>query len=148
MAKRNEVQAELNQNVEEVAAAAASPTTEDTPTDARSTSFEVIATRQNRSLLQKDTARKKLAHVYNKQPKVSVMVAPMYAAYFGKVMHVMINGISIAVPCDGRPYNIPATFAEEVHRRLRAVNDAELKSKRFADVASNVEKAPGELALY
>ena len=144
MAKRNEVQAELNQNVEEVAETTAAPAT----ADARNASFEVIATRQNRSLLQKDTARKKLAHVYNKQKKVSVMVAPMYAAYFGKVMHVMINGISIAVPCDGSPYNIPETFAEEVHRRLRAVNDAELKSKRFADIASNVEKAPGELALY
>lgn len=117
-------------------------------TSNRDSSFEVVAHRANRSLLAKDTARKKLAHVYSKEPKLSVMVAPMYAAHFGKVMHVMINGISIAVPCNGMPYNIPKTFAEEVHRRLRAVNEAELKSKRFADVASNVERAPGELALY
>ena len=114
----------------------------------REASFEVVAHRANRSLLAKDIARKKLAHAYSKEPKSSVMVAPMYAAHFGKVMHVMINGISVAVPCNGMPYSIPKTFAEEVHRRLRAVNEAELKSKRFADVASNVERAPGELALY
>jgi hypothetical protein len=126
----------------------ATPTLPKEVPPARDSSFEVVAHRANRSLLAKDTARKKLAYRYNKQPKLSVMVAPMYAAYFGKVMHVMLNGISIAVPCDGMPYSIPKAFAEEVHRRLRAVNEAELKSKRFADVASNVEKAPGELALY
>jgi len=145
MAKRNEVQ---NDTIAEETVAM--PTVSEAPDseDTKKLSFEVVAARQNRSLLAKDAARKRLATRYSQQPKRSVMVAPMYAAYFGKVMHVMINGISIAVPCDGRPYDIPKTFAEEVYRRLRAVNEAELKSKRFADVASNVEKAPGELALY
>jgi hypothetical protein len=144
MAKRNEVQNVIAEETVVEAPVSEAPASD----DSRKLSFEVVATRQNRSLLLKDAARKKLAYRYNQQPKRSVMVAPMYAAYFGKVMHVMINGISIAVPCDGRPYDIPKTFAEEVYRRLRAVNEAELKSKRFADVASNVEKAPGELALY
>ena len=142
MAKRPNTNTDL---FEEVAAPAATPSE---PTDLRKASFEVVAHQANRSLLVKDMARKKLAHVYSKEPKVSVMVAPMYAAHFGRVMHVSINGISVAVPCNGMPYSIPKTFAEEVHRRLRAVNEAELKSKRFADVASNVERAPGELALY
>ena len=131
--------------LEEAAVESAAP--QSTP-NLRESSFEVVAHKANRSLLAKDMARKKLAHKYSQEPKTSVMVAPMYAAHFGRVMHVMVNGISIAVPCDGMPYNIPKTFAEEVHRRLRLVNEAELKSKRFADVASNVERAPGELALY
>lgn len=143
MAKRPNTATEL---FDEAAAPAVAAPSE--PNDLRKSSFEVVAHQANRSLLVKDMARKKLAHVYNKEPKVSVMVAPMYAAHFGRVMHVSINGISVAVPCNGMPYSIPKTFAEEVHRRLRAVNEAELKSKRFADVASNVERAPGELALY
>jgi hypothetical protein len=142
MAKRPNTNTDL---FEEAVAPATAPAE---TTDLRKASFEVVAHQANRSLLVKDMARKKLAHVYSKEPKVSVMVAPMYAAHFGRVMHVSINGISVAVPCNGMPYSIPKTFAEEVHRRLRAVNEAELKSKRFADVASNVERAPGELALY
>ena len=146
MAKRNDVQSD--NYTPEVESVEAATTSAGPAPKARDVSFEVVAHHQNRSLLVKDAARKKLAYEYSKEPKVSVMVAPMYAAYFGKVMHVMINGISIAVPCNGMPYSVPKTFAEEIHRRLRAVNEAELKSKRFADVASNVERAPGELALY
>lgn len=151
MAKRNDVQASVDAQGNEDVVAEATTSTPDTTAvqpNTREQSFEVVAVKQNRSLLAKDMARKRLAHRYSQEPKRSVMVAPMYAPYFGKVMHVSINGISIAVPCDGQPYNIPKTFAEEVYRRLRAVNEAELKSKRFANVAANVERAPGELALY
>lgn len=147
MARRNDIQGENPQYASSAVDAVSSGNTGETA-GARNESFEVVATRQNRSLLAKDRARKQLATRYSKEPKLSVMVAPMYAPYFGKVMHVMINGVSIAIPCDGQPYNIPKTFAEEVYRRLRAVNEAELKSKRFADVSANVERAPGELALY
>ena len=110
--------------------------------------FETASRKQNHSLLKKDQARKALVNVYKTEPKISVMVAPMYADYFGKVMHVMINGISIAVPCNGKPYDIPETFAAEVFRRLRAINEQQQRQKRYSDVASNVESAPGELALF
>jgi hypothetical protein len=110
--------------------------------------FETASRKQNHSLLKKDQARKALVNVYKAEPKISVMVAPMYADYFGKVMHVMINGISIAVPCNGKPYDIPETFAAEVFRRLRAINEQQQRQKRYSDVASNVESAPGELALF
>ena len=110
--------------------------------------FETASRKQNHSLLKKDQARKALVNVYKVEPKISVMVAPMYADYFGKVMHVMINGISIAVPCNGKPYDIPETFAAEVFRRLRAINEQQQRQKRYSDVASNVESSPGELALF
>lgn len=110
--------------------------------------FNVVAKQKNNSLLEKDHARKALAEVYKKEPRKSVMVAPMYAAYFGKVMHIMINGCSIAVPCDGRPYDIPETFAGEVFRRINAINDQQSKAKRYSDVTTNIEGAPGELALF
>jgi hypothetical protein len=110
--------------------------------------FETASRKQNHTLLEKDHARKALVTVYSAEPKISVMVAPMYADYFGKVMHVMINGISIAVPCNGKPYDIPETFAAEVFRRLRAINEQQQRQKRYSDVSSNVENAPGELALF
>jgi hypothetical protein len=110
--------------------------------------FETASRKQNHTLLEKDQARKALVNVYKAEPKISVMVAPMYADYFGKVMHVMINGISIAVPCNGKPYDIPETFAAEVFRRLRAINEQQQRQKRYSDVSSNVENAPGELALF
>lgn len=110
--------------------------------------LKVLARKTNQTLLQKDHARKKLAEVYRQEPKESVMIAPMYAPYFGKVMHVMVNGISIAVPCDGRPYDVPRTFASEVLRRINAINDQQSKAKRYSDVHANIEGAPGELALF
>lgn len=139
MASRKDIQADA------VATASAAATA---PVDNDSLDFEVHARRSNQTLLQKDHARKALAEVYRREPKKSVMVAPMYAAYFGKVMHVMINGISVAVPCDGRPYDIPETFAAEVFRRINAINDQQSKAKRYSDVNSNIEGAPGELALF
>ena len=138
MASRKDIQADV---VEQVIPAPA-------PVDDDSLDFSVHARRSNQTLLQKDHARKALAEVYRREPKKSVMVAPMYAAYFGKVMHVMINGCSIAVPCDGRPYDIPQTFAGEVFRRINAINDQQSKAKRYSDVNSNIEGAPGELALF
>lgn len=110
--------------------------------------FESASHRVNSDVTIRDKKRKSLTQVYATEQKISVMVAPMYAAHFGKIMHVSINGISIAVPCNGKPYSIPKTFASEVHRRLRAINEQQQKQKRFADVASNYERSPGELALY
>lgn len=139
MASRKDIQADV---VEQATA----PTPANTSAD--DLDFNVHARRSNQTLLQKDHARKALAEVYRREPKKSVMVAPMYAPYFGKVMHVSINGCSIAVPCDGRPYDIPKTFAGEVFRRINAINDQQSKAKRYSDVNSNIEGAPGELALF
>lgn len=116
--------------------------------DVRDTSFENVSKSHNHSLLEKDYARKALVDVYKAEPKVSVMIAPMYAPYFGRIMHVKINGISIAVPCNGKPYSIPETFAAEVARRLNAINEQQQQQKRYSDVAANVERAPGELSLF
>lgn len=139
MASRKDIQADV---VEQATAPA--PVTENSD----DLDFNVHARRSNQTLLQKDHARKALAEEYRREPKKSVMVAPMYAPYFGKVMHVSINGCSIAVPCDGRPYDIPKTFAGEVFRRINAINDQQSKAKRYSDVNSNIEGAPGELALF
>ena len=112
------------------------------------TDFESATHRVNSDVTLRDIKRKSLAREYNAEKKVTVMIAPMYEAYFGKRMHVSINGISISVPCDGRPYMIPDSFAALVQSRLRAVNEQQAKQKRFSDIGRNNETSPGELALY
>lgn len=144
MANRREIQ--NGANIMEQGSLA--PNVDKAPVAADDLDLNVIARQKNQTLLQKDHARKALAERYKREPKKSVMVAPMYAPYFGKVMHIMINGISIAVPCDGRPYDIPETFAGEVFRRINAINDQQSKAKRYSDVSTNIEGAPGELALF
>lgn len=110
--------------------------------------LESATHRANSDVTVRDIRRKQLGRSYADEPKHTIMIAPMYEAYFGKNMHVSINGISISVPCDGRPYAIPETFAAEVQSRLRAINDLQAKQKRFSDVGRNYESSPGELALH
>lgn len=110
--------------------------------------FQRATHRVNSDVAVRDARRKALGRTYSAEEKVAVMIAPMYAAHFGRVMHVSINGISISVPCDGKPYNVPKTFAAEVQGRLRAINEQQAKAKRFSDISRNHERAPGELALY
>lgn len=110
--------------------------------------FQRATHRVNSDVAVRDARRKALGRTYAAEEKVSVMIAPMYAAHFGRIMHVSINGVSISVPCDGKPYNVPKTFAAEVQGRLRAINEQQAKAKRFSDISRNYERAPGELALY
>ena len=110
--------------------------------------FQKATHRVNSDVAVRDARRKELGRTSAAEEKVSVMIAPMYAAHFGRVMHVSVNGISVSVPCDGKPYNVPKTFAAVVQGRLRAVNEQQAKAKRFSDISRNYERAPGELALY
>lgn len=110
--------------------------------------FEKATHRVNSDVTVRDIRRKSLGAQYAAEKKFTVMIAPMYEAYFGKRMHVSINGISVSVPCDGRPYMVPESFAALVQSRLRAVNEQQAKQKRFSDIGRNNETSPGELALY
>lgn len=116
--------------------------------DVSTSDFQRATHRVNSDVAVRDARRKALGRTYAAEEKVSVMIAPMYAAHFGRIMHVSINGVSISVPCDGKPYNVPKTFAAEVQGRLRAINEQQAKAKRFSDISRNYERAPGELALY
>lgn len=110
--------------------------------------FESATHRANSDVTVRDMRRKGLGAQYAAEKRYTVMIAPMYEAYFGKRMHVSINGISVSVPCDGRPYMVPESFACEVQARLRAINEQQAKQKRFSDIGRNNETSPGELALY
>lgn len=91
--------------------------------------------------------KRDLANQYKNEEKVPVMVSPLYQPYFGKVMDVNLNGISIFLPIDGTTHLIPRTFADEVYERVYKVDNIIKKQRRMADIRENVESSPGELQL-
>lgn len=95
-----------------------------------------------------ESQKRQLANQYKTEDKVPVMVSPLYQPYFGKVMDVNINGISIFLPIDGTTHLIPRTFADEVFERIFKVDDIIKKQRRMADIKENLESSPGELQLF
>lgn len=95
-----------------------------------------------------DLAQKNLINIYRKETKVPVRVAPSYAKYFGRVMRVAINGISVAVKCDGTTVELPESFAAEVLRRMSEMDKYELRLNKMAKAEKNFETSPGQLNFF
>ena len=95
-----------------------------------------------------DIAQKNLVNIYKNEPKVPVRVAPSYARYFGRVMRVAINGISVAVRCDGSTVTLPESFATEVMRRMSEMDKYDNRMSRMARVERNFETSPGQLNFF
>ncbi len=95
-----------------------------------------------------DIAQKNLVNIYKNEPKIPVRVAPAYARYFGRVMRVAINGISVAVKCDGSTVNLPESFAAEVMRRMSEMDKYDNRMNRMARVERNFETSPGQLNFF
>lgn len=88
-----------------------------------------------------------LANKYRNEEKVPMAVSPLYRPYFGNVMKVSINGISIYMPIDNTTHYVPRTFADEITSRVKAIDNIMKKQDRMANIASNLESTPGELPL-
>ena len=95
-----------------------------------------------------EMGRRKLGEKFRKEEKVPVSIPPLYKPYFGKVMTVSINGISCAIPVDGKTYNVPKSFADEAKIRMFRQNEMFEKQRKLGDVQNNIESSPGELALF
>ncbi len=107
-----------------------------------------ITAESNKAVAEKEQERKQLAKSLRQQEKVPVQISPLYQPYFGKVHTVTINGISVAVPCDGKTYLVPKTFAEEIKIRIFKQDQLIQKKRRLGDVSRNFENSPGELSLF
>jgi hypothetical protein len=102
----------------------------------------------NSELLTAEARRKTLLKEYREEEKVPIYLSPMYRPYFGNVMTVSMNGISIFFKVDGSVQNVPKTFADEIAARRIAIDAIITKQSRMADIPNNAEKSPGELALF
>ena len=88
-----------------------------------------------------------LVEKYKAEKKYKVKGAPAYQAHFGSVMSIIINGVLITVPLDGRSYEIPESFAQVFNSRIRQIDNMALQQSALADVTNNVESMPGEKDL-
>ena len=95
-----------------------------------------------------DIAQKNLVNVYRNEKKIAVRVAPSYAKYFGRVMRVAINGISVAVKCNGETMELPESFAAEVLRRISDIDKQEMRAQGMSNVDKNRETSPGQLQFF
>jgi len=95
-----------------------------------------------------DRRQKTLVDVYKGERKVPVRIAPSYAKYFGRVMRVAINGIIIAVKCDGVTVELPESFAGEVLRRMTEMDRYEMRLNKMAAVQNNIEMSPGQINFF
>lgn len=91
--------------------------------------------------------RQERAADYRSRPKMSVQVSPMYRPYFGNSMAVIINGISVYVPCDGKRYEVPNIYAAEIQRRIEAIDKQLLREKASANRAV-FEHSPGDIDIF
>jgi hypothetical protein len=107
-----------------------------------------VMQKANTELVTAEARRKQLLKTYREEPKVPMYLSPMYRPYFGNVMTVSMNGISIFFKVDGSIQQVPQTFADEITARRMAIDAILNKQHRMADIANNVEKTPGELALF
>lgn len=110
---------------------------------------EVSITRESdKAVNEAEKERRALAKSFKNQDKVPIQVSPLYQPYFGKVHTVTINGVSVAIPCDGKTYMVPETFAEEMKVRIFKQDQLLQKKRRLGDVQKNFEASPGELSLF
>lgn len=113
----------------------------------QSGSVAAMTADNNQSVNALEKKRFSLVEKYKAEKKYKVKGAPAYQAHFGSVMSIIINGVLIAVPLDGRSYEIPESFAQVFNSRIRQIDNMALQQSALADVANNIESMPGEKDL-
>lgn len=113
----------------------------------QSSSVAAMTADNNQNVNALEKKRLSLVEKYKAEKKYKVKGAPAYQAHFGSVMSIIINGVLIAVPLDGRSYEIPESFAQVFNSRIRQIDNMALQQSALADVANNIESMPGEKDL-
>lgn len=98
--------------------------------------------------LELDRKQKNLVNVYKNEPQIVVSIAPSYAKYLGRIVRISINGVSVAVPCDGSSHKVPESHAAEIHARMQKINEQELRAQKMSRVSSNLETSPGSINFF
>ena len=103
------------------------------------------ATMNNNNKVQAlESKRASLAEYYKGEKKVTITGSPFYRPYFGNIMPLVINGIAIHVPLNGKQYEIPETYAALFYERIQRIDAQRLIQQRLGDVSGNLEAYAGE----
>lgn len=109
--------------------------------------FSPVQVNSDRKVQLLENRRRELALEYRKEKKIPVSISPMYRPYFGNVLRIAVNGISVFVPCNGKTYDVPSTFAAELNRKRARIDALLTRQQKVGDVNSNFERTVGELRL-
>lgn len=71
-----------------------------------------------RSLLEAQAA----VNSFRREPKVPISIPKVLQSTFGPYLAISVNGVRIAVNCDGRTYMINKTHAEHIKERIAKVD--------------------------
>lgn len=63
-----------------------------------------------------------MAAEYMAEPKVKMIIPKMLEARLGPVYSLMVNGVVVSIPVDGKAYDINETHAREIQERLAALS--------------------------
>ena len=107
-----------------------------------------VATEELLEKVNVSQVQRTMAERYKSEELVEVIISPLYANEFSNNMPIVLNGVRINIPIDGRPYKIPYSFALEVKSRIAKVDEKAKRFARLADVSNNFERSPGELKLF
>jgi len=107
-----------------------------------------VMQKAGQELKRAETRRKALIKRYKEEEKVSMYLSPMYRPYFGNVMSVSINGVTIFFKVDGSMQRVPKTFADEITSRRMRIDAILTKQGKMANIPNNFETAPGELRIF
>jgi len=148
MAKTNVVKDTVEKSTPEIENSSvpteAMPATPATPV-APVASVPHVEANANRRIQVKETQRRSLVKKYLSEKKIPVTISPLYAPYLGRIVPVLVNGIRVDIPADGRTYQINSTHASEIIAKVRRINDMLARQKKVGDVSNNVERNIGEL---
>lgn len=104
--------------------------------------------RSRANLASAEAKRRGLIKDYKAEPLVSMYLSPLYRPYFGNVMRITINGISIWFKVDGSEQKVPQTFADEIVSRRLNVDKILTRKGKMSNIGANVENSPGEITLF
>jgi len=119
----------------------------DTEVKTDTANVKVLESRAQATIVRKEQERKNLASFYLKEKKIPVTVSPFYAPYLGRVVPVLVNGIRVDIPADGRTYQINETHAGEIIAKIRKIDNLIARQKRASNVSDNFESNIGELQI-
>jgi hypothetical protein len=119
----------------------------DTEVKTDTANVKVLESKAQATIVRKEQERKNLASFYLKEKKVPVTVSPFYAPYLGRVVPVLVNGIRVDIPADGRTYQINETHAGEIIAKIRKIDNLIARQKRASNVSDNFESNIGELQI-
>lgn len=117
-------------------------------TSARTRKKTITQQEERLEMLKLDTRQKTLLEKYKAEKKVPVRIAPSYAKYFGKIMRMSINGIAVAVPCNGQTIELPASFAAEAYARMAYQDGLENRRLKMSNYEANFERRPGDISFF